>query len=237
MTLVYIDLFAGAGYSKIEETKATYLSSALIAMSVPNPFNKYILCENDKNRFEALSNRVKRDFNHLNCELIFGDSNSNVLRIQQSIPSFRKGKTLLSFCFVDPYSLNLNFNTIRTLGKNLVDFLILQALHMDANRNFETYLKDENTRISDYLGITNWRELFETKGKYYRKNFVKFLADQYQEQMCKLNYEREQNIHQIRSNEKNLPLYYLSFYSKNPRCIDFFEKIKKRVNPQLSLKL
>jgi len=235
--LVYIDLFAGSGYSRIKETKTTYLNSALIAMSVPFPFNKYILCENDKNRFEALSLRVKRDFSHLNCELIFGDSNSNVLEIQQSIPSFRKGNTLLSFCFVDPYSLNLNFNTIRTLGKNLVDFLILQALHMDANRNFETYLKSENTRISDYLGITNWRELFEFSYNTRRKYFIKFLADQYQEQMCKLNYERGNNMHQIRSNEKNLPLYYLSFYSKDPRGIDFFKKIKKRVDPQLSLKL
>lgn len=36
--LIYIDLFAGAGYSRIKETKKVYKSSALIAMSVPNPF-------------------------------------------------------------------------------------------------------------------------------------------------------------------------------------------------------
>ena len=37
-----------------------------------------------------------------------------------------------------------------------MDFLILQALHMDANRNFEKYMKDENQRISNYLGMENW---------------------------------------------------------------------------------
>jgi len=235
--LVYIDLFAGAGYAKVKENNKIYKSSALIAMSIPTSFTKYILCEQDGERFEALSRRVERDYSHLNCELIKGDSNVNVLKVIEAIPSFRKGNTLLSFCFVDPYSLSLNFSTIRSLGKTLVDFLILQALHMDANRNFETYLKEENTRIATYLGIENWRELFEKDGIAYRKDFVKFLADRYQEQMAKLDYQKVKFMHQIRSNDKNLPLYYLSFYSKNPRGIDFFRKVQQRIKSQLTMDL
>lgn len=233
--LVYIDLFAGAGYAKIKENGKIFKNSALLAMSIPTPFTKYILCEQDEERFEALSERVKRDYSHLNCELIKGDSNVNISKVIKAIPPFRKGNTLLPFCFVDPYSLNLNFTTIQTLGKNLMDFLILQALHMDANRNFDTYLNEENTRIAEYLGIANWRELFEKDGVIYRKDFVKFLAEQYQEQMIKLNYQEEKYMHQIRSNEKNLPLYYLSFYSKDPRGVDFFKKVQKRVKAQLSM--
>ena len=91
-------------------------------MSVPTPFTKYILCEQDDERFEALSARVKRDFSHLNCELIHGDSNTNVSKVIKAIPSFSKGNTLLPFCFVDPYSLNLNFSTIKALGQTLMDF-------------------------------------------------------------------------------------------------------------------
>ncbi len=113
-----------------------------------------------------------------------------------------------------------------------MDFLILQALHMDANRNFELYIKEESTRIEEYLGIPDWRKHFEKDGRY-RKDFVKFLADQYQEQMSKLGYQKAKHMHQIRSNEKNLPLYYLSFYSKNPRGVDFFKKVQQRINPQL----
>lgn len=233
--LVYVDLFAGAGYAKIKENNKVYLNSALLAMSVPTPFTKYILCEQDDERFEALSARVKRDFSHLNCELIHGDSNINVSKVIKAIPSFSKGNTLLPFCFVDPYSLNLNFSTIKALGQTLMDFLILQALHMDANRNFDTYLNDENTRIEEYLGLKNWRELFEKDGMIYRKDFVKFLADQYQEQMGKLNYQTAKHMHQIRSNEKNLPLYYLSFYSKHPTGEKFFKEVQKRIKPQLSI--
>jgi len=233
--LVYIDLFAGAGYAKIKETGKIYRNSALLAMSIPSPFTKYILCEQDDERFEALETRVKRDFSHLNYELIKGDSNLNFSKVVNAIPKFKKGNTLLPFCFVDPYSLNLNFATIKSLSSGLMDFLILQALHMDANRNFELYIKDENTRISEYLGITNWRELFEKNGAKYRSDFVKFLADQYQDQMEKLGYQKAKHMHQIRSNEKNLPLYYLSFYSKNPRGVDFFKKVQQRVNGQQGL--
>lgn len=235
--LVYIDLFAGAGYAKVKEKKRIYLNSALIAMSIPSPFTKYILCEKDDEKFEALSKRVKRDFGHLNYELIKGDSNLNIAEVVKAIPSYGKGNTLLPFCFVDPYSLNLNFSTIRSLANGLMDFLILQALHMDANRNFDNYLNEESTRIAEYLGVSNWRDLFEKDGVIYRKNFVKFLADQYSEQMNTLGYVKTKCTHQIKSNVKNLPLYYLSFYSKNARGVDFFKKVQQRVKSQLSMDL
>jgi len=233
--LVYIDLFAGAGYAQIEETGKIFRNSALLAMSIPVPFTKYILCEQDPERFAALNERVKRDFGHLNCQLIQGDSNKNIDQVLKAIPPFQKGNTLLPFCFVDPFSLNLHFATIAALGKGLMDFLILQALHMDANRNFDSYFGDENTKIANYLGKPDWRTLMEKDGVIYKKDFVRFLADQYQNQMKELGYQENKLMHQIRSNEKNLPLYYLSFYSKNPRGEEFFKKVLKRVSPQTTL--
>lgn len=236
--LVYVDLFAGAGYAQILETGKIYKNSALIAMSIPNPFTKYILCEKDPVRFEALKTRVNRDFKHLNVELIQGDSNLNIDKVLKAIPEYQRGNTLLPFCFVDPYSLNLNFSTVASLGKRgLMDFLILQALHMDANRNFDTYIKDENSKIADYLGMENWREIYEKKGLTYRKDFVKFLADQYQEQMKSLGYQNTKHMHKISSNVKNLPLYYLSFFTKNPTGEKFFKEVQKRTKLQMSLNL
>jgi three-Cys-motif partner protein len=234
--LVYIDLFAGAGYATIIESGKTYLSSALIAMSLPNPFTKYILCEEDPTRFLALKSRVEKDFSHHDVTLLQGDSNEIIDQVFKSIPPFKKGNTLLPFCFVDPYSLNLHFSTIETLGKRmLMDFLILQALHMDGNRNLSKYIKDENVKIANYLGTNNWRHDFDQSCKDNVANFVKFLADQYQNKMASMGYISEKNMHQIRSNEKNLPLYYLSFYSKHPRGIDFYKRIEKYSNPQLKL--
>ena len=234
--MVYIDLFAGAGFARIKESGKIYKNSALLALSTPTPFTKYILCEQDASRFDALSKRVMRDYSHLNVELVEGDSNANIEKVLKAIPSFSKGNTMLPFCFIDPFSLNLNFTTIQALAKGRMDFLILQALHMDANRNFDDlYLDEQNTRIAKFIGISDWRKLFEKEGIVYRKNFVRFLADQYQLQMRRLGYQEAILSHQIRSNEKNLPLYYLSFFSKDERGIEFFNKVKKRLTPQISM--
>lgn len=233
--LVYIDLFAGAGYSRIKETGKIYLSSALIAMSVDLPFGKYILCEKDEKRFKAIKERVFRDFGNLNVKLIHGDSNEIIQKVIDEIPSYSKFNTVLSFCFVDPFSLNLNFETIKALSTGLMDFLILQALHMDANRNLDIYLKEKNTKIAKYLGLDDWRRLFEKDLKEYNQNFVKFLADQYQQQMTSPDYVPSKQTHQIRSNLKNLPLYYLAFYSKHRRGVDFFKKAEKYISSQYKL--
>lgn len=236
--LIYIDLFAGAGFATVTETGKTYLSSSLIAMSIPNPFTKYILCEEDSERYQALKVRVKERFPHLDVTMINGDSNQIVNEVYSSIPKFSKGNTLLSFCFVDPFSLNLHFQTIQTLGIKLnMDFLILQALHMDANRNLVPYLKQENDKISLYLGDGNWRQEFHKSCKDNVRNFVKFLADQYANKMKCLGYLPEKNMHQIRSNEKNLPLYYLAFYSKHFKGVDLYKKVEKYTNDQLKFDL
>lgn len=234
--LVYIDLFAGAGFSKIIETQQVVFSSSLIAMSIPNPFTKYILCEENIEKYNALVERVARLYPHLNVSFINGNSNEIIQQVKDEIPPYGAGNTLLSFCFVDPYSLNLHFNTIRSLGSGrAVDFLILQALHMDGNRNLNIYLNEQNDKISLYLGNDNWRDEFDDTYQTEKGGFVKFLADQYLKNMSYLRYVPEHNMHQIRSNDKNLPLYYLAFYSKHPRGIEFYKKVHKYLNPQLDL--
>jgi three-Cys-motif partner protein len=232
--LVYIDLFAGAGNVKIQENNKVYLSSPLIAMSLPIPFSKYILCEKNEKRFDALQKRINSNFSHLNYKLINGDSNCCINEIKKSIPRFNKNNTLLTFCFVDPFSLNLHFETIAKLGEINIDFLILQALHMDGNRNVENYLNINNQKIELYLNKKDWREFYKQEKS---SNFVKFLADMYESSMTKIGYKKGKNFHQIRSNLKNLPLFYLSFYSKHNTGINFFKKIKNMANQQFKLDL
>ena len=230
--LIYIDLFAGSGYSHIKNTKDVYKNSALIALSVPNKFSKYILCEKDPVKCNALRERISRDYSECNFVVLEGDCNKLANQIIKLIPKYSKTNRVLSFCFADPYSLDFDFSTIFTLGKDkLVDFLILQALHMDGNRNFDLYYKSNNKRIGKYLGNTNWRD------EYKNQNIVKFLANQYQLKMSELNYQETPLMHQIHSDEKHLPLYYLSFFSKSKTGVDFFEKVKKRINSQISLNL
>ena len=42
---VYIDLYAGAGYSKIRDNSKIVQASPLLAIDIPDRFDKYIFCE------------------------------------------------------------------------------------------------------------------------------------------------------------------------------------------------
>jgi len=170
----------------------------------------------------------------LNIDYIEGDTNKRIHQVRAQIPKFSKGNTVLSFCFVDPFSLNLDFSTIKVLGGDLnVDFLILLALGMDANRNLGSYLDENNDRIAKFIDDEHWRQNFESN--YKGKDFIRFLSDRYDENMVELGYVSPALKHQIRSNVKNLPLYHLAFYSKHPLGNEFWKKVKQYGNFQTEL--
>ncbi len=181
--LVYLDLFAGAGYSKIKETGKIYRSSPLIALSLPYKFTHYIFCEENPKKIDSLRKRVARDFPDKNVTFIEGDINEKIEILKSKIPIPSKGNTVLSFSFIDPYSLNLKFSTIQSLGSSFaMDFLILLATGMDANRNLKYYLKEGNLKVDNFIGNENWRNEFSGN----RFDFIPYLSKAYDKGMTAL---------------------------------------------------
>ena len=124
---VYVDLYAGCGCVKVEGSGRMLKGSPLLALSVSNPFDKYIFCEkgNDKNPWQinTLKSRVKKLSAEKDIEIIEGDCNENIDNIISKIPK-QYGQKVLTFCFVDPFSLNLHFKTLQKLAiEHRVDFL------------------------------------------------------------------------------------------------------------------
>lgn len=233
--LVYIDLFAGAGYAKIKGDNRIINTSALIAASIPTKFTRYILCEFDEEGMDALKKRFASEHPDLmdRTTFILGDSNQNIDKILNEIPN---DNNALRFCFADPFSLNLEFETIKKISQiGRVDFLILLALLMDGKRNFRNYVKDETNKIDKFIDNTEWREPFK-EGKIPQQDFIKYLADCYDKNMIHLSYIVDKHLkYLVKSDNKNLPLYYLAFYSKNKRGNDFYKKIEKYQDVQLNL--
>jgi len=234
-SLIYIDLFAGAGYAKIKGSNKIRMTSALIALSVNHKFNKYILCEEDEKCFNALKERIGRHFPDANVQFIKGDSNRNVDEIIRAIPRHSKDERVLRFCFADPFSLNLKFLTIRKLSSvGKIDFLILLALHMDGNRNLFNYISLNSTKVDQFIEDDTWRDQF-LSGKVPTKDFIRYLADKYDQNMKAINYREPVEKQLVRIDDINVPLYYLAFYSKHERGNDFFKKIEKYRSFQQSL--
>lgn len=233
--LVYIDLFSGAGYAKIKGTNRILKSSALIALSVSHKFDKYIFCEADEDKLNALKQRVSREYPQADVEYVSGDSNQNIDKIISCVPKHSSEESVLRFCFVDPFSLNLDFITIEKLSKvGKIDFLILLALLMDANRNFVYYIEENSIKIEKFIKNPKWREPFQ-KADIHSSDFIKFLSDEYDQNMRNLGYVEPVDKHRVKIDDKNIPLYYLAFYSKNPKGNDFYKKVEKYLSAQQSL--
>jgi len=233
----YIDLYSGPGRSRLENTKTIVPASPLLAMNIFNKFDKYIFCENDTEKMQALKARVKRDYPDSNVSFIETDVNKKIEEVISNIPKHHKGFKVLTFCFVDPFKIkNLNFQTIRKLAEKYIDFLILIPSGMDANRNISYYIDESNTAVEGFTGASQWRDEWRLEGAKW-ENFGFFFADLFGRQMRTLTYFYEglTDMVHIRSTEKNLPLYHLAFFSRNELGRKFWKEARKYSDDQLDL--
>jgi three-Cys-motif partner protein len=233
---VYIDLFAGAGRARFRGTKTIIPASPLLALGISKPFDEYIFCEDDEEKLAALQTRAQRVNASASVSYIRGDVNASVTEVLDAIPRARKDFRVLGFCFADPYMVrNLRFETIRRLSKRYVDFLVLVPNYMDANRNLNRYLAENNAALDEFLGTKAWRQEWEKAQK--RSEFPRFLADFFGRQMKAEGYLYKglQDTVQVRSDEKNLPLYLLMFFSRHALGYKFWKQAMKYSKDQRDL--
>jgi three-Cys-motif partner protein len=230
---VYIDLFSGAGRSKLEGTESIVAASPTLALGTRDKFDKYIFCEQDEEKLGALKQRSQRLAPGVDVAYVPGDVNANINDVLSKIP---KGRALI-FCFADPYRIrNLRFDTIRSLSTATIDFLILIPSYMDVNRNLTHYLDPSNTTLDDFVGSTAWRSEWK-KAESKWESFAVFLVDFFGRQMKHLRYIYN-GVHEtvrVRSTEKKLPLYHLAFFSRHKLGAGFWKEATKYSTDQLDL--
>ncbi len=234
---VYVDLFAGAGKVRIRNTSKVINGSPLLALGVPNKFTHHIFCEENSALMTALKARVGRSNTGVSVQYLEGDCNQKIEDVLREIPNPSRTNKVLTFCFVDPFSLNIDFESIRSLCRTrYVDFLILLALSMDAGRNETLYVDENNDRIDRFLGTKAWRLRWKEQQKI-GKNFRMFLAAEYAKQMIELGYRSEAlaQMIEVRSDEKNLPLYHLAFFSRHPLGYRYWKQVQKYATNQEQL--
>src|SRR5215469_3630010 len=225
---VYVELYAGAGYSRVRGTSRVIAGSPLRALTLEDPFDEYVFCEEDPENLKALKTRVKRHAPGASVAYVEGDCNAKVKEILAKIPAGSKTDTVLTLCFVDPYDIGIEFETVRMLSARFVDFLVLLAVFMDANRNYDRYIKAEDISVEKFLGSESWRDCWHI-AQQSGIPFPQFLASEYARGMESLQYVKTpvHTMHKVRSDEKNLPLYYLALFSRHERAYKFWEEAQK----------
>jgi three-Cys-motif partner protein len=231
---VYLDLYAGPGKSILEGNNRTVLGSPLIALSVPNPFDKYIFCESDAESMVALKERVKAGFPAANVDFVDGDCNDNVDEIIRKIPAPSAG-TVLTFCFADPTDLGLTFETIRNLkAARYMDFLILLASEMDGRRNEHNYLK-HGDKIAAFLNEERWQERWSVAEKQ-GEGFGTFLLRSFASQMVNLGYLPDclDSMVRVYASGTKVDIYRLGFFSRDPLGFKLWNRARASAdNPEL----
>lgn len=226
---VYLDLYAGSGYSRIHGTSIVLKGSPILALTVQHPFNRYIFCEQDPTLMAALRTRSARTAPTADVRFILGNCDSAVAEIIAQVPKPSINNTVLALCFVDPFDFGIKFETLRKLSSSFfVDFLVLLAIGMDANRNYDHYVDGDSTKIDEALGNAEWRTRWKEMGAR-RKEFRPFLASEFSKSMESLGYLGQEldQMKQVRSDEKNLPLYYLALFSKHETAYKFWRDVLK----------
>jgi len=234
---VYVELYAGAGYSRIRQTPKIIVGSPLLALKVKDPFDKYIFCEENSENLEALKFRVGQVAREKDVAYVLGDCNQCTTELLAGIPRGSKDETVLSLCFADPFDIGLRFETIRALAANrYVDFLILLALGMDANRNYDQYIKEDADKVDKFLGSDSWRERWAT-AQWDAVKFTRFLADEFTKSMAALGYIPPPfyTMKEVRSYEKNLPLYRIALFSRHERAYKLWDQVLKYSTDQTQL--
>lgn len=228
---VYVDLFAGAGYVRLRDSGLIVPNAAMLAFHVGQRFGRYILCDEDPEKLDALRKRIERIAPDADVCYIQGDSNERVAEVCDLVP-----RNALSFCFVDPYGINIKLETIRRLASGRkMDFLILLALQMDANRNRALYASEGSKRLDEFLGSIGWRKEWE-EAEREGGDFRRFLADQYVRAMMRIGYAQTsiEDMYEMRT-ESNVSIYYLAFFSKHPLGYRYWKEALKYSDEQRSL--
>lgn len=231
---IYIDLYAGGGISRLDGTNVYLKGSPLLALTVDHPFDKYIFCEENGDHLSALQSRTVSLAPHADVTYIQGGCDDQVEAILRAIPKGGSDHKVLSLCLVDPFDFGVKFSTLKRLSSVLIDFVVLLALGMDANRNYEHYVEKESTKIDEALGNSDWRQRWEGKR---RSEFRTFLAAEFAASMETLGFLKTEvaSMKLVRSDAKNLPLYYLALFSRHTKAHDFWNEGLKYHTDQRSL--
>jgi three-Cys-motif partner protein len=236
---VYIDLFASAGKCRLRESNKIVPGSPLLALSVVDPFDKYVFCEGNPDHMTSLQERQRKYFPDRDCSFISGDTNKCLDQLLGAVPQFSRAFKGLTLCFVDPYcKAELDFSTIQVIAERLyVDFLVLVPSYMDIGRNEQHYTRDDNKSLDRFLGTDAWRAAWAER-KRRAQNFGVFVTDVFCRQMKALGYiyESPEDLELVKMESgNNLPLYHLGFFSRNDLGLRFWRETKKNTNDQLTL--
>ena len=226
--LVYIDLLAGPGRGIDRDTGVEFDGSPLRALKVVPTFDRFFFSDINPINIKALRQRIPTaDLPRV--DLRVGDCHA----VAKEIMTQLSGRTL-GLAFVDPQGFEVSFRLFQVLATRRIDVLFLFPSGIGIARNLRAFAKKAKSPMDDLWGGREWRDLPPAKlaaGK--RLNPEEALSlDRpwvlgFRSKMAKIGFQYQDEADPCFTNEKNVPMYHLLFFSKDAAGLTIWRGIKK----------
>lgn len=226
--LVYLDLLAGPGRGINADTGDEFDGSPLIALKVNPAFDRLFFGDLKANNIEALRRRIPpQDLPRI--DLRVGDCNTLVRDVVGQLSG-----RMLGLAFIDPEGFEVKFVMFQELVRCRIDVLFLFPSGIGIARNLRAFAKQAWSPMDDLWGGREWRDLPPAKlavGKRLTPEEAMKLdrpwVMHFRKKMENIGFRYQDDADPCFTNEKNVPMYHLLFFSQNPAGLRIWRGIKK----------
>ena len=159
----YIDAFAGSGRPVLRDAhEQRYIDgSPRIALGIPNPFTTYTFIEMEPWRVARLR-ELKDEFPDRTIRVVPGDCNEVI--VEKITPRIRHERFNRGFIFLDPFGINLAWETIEAVAETGALEIFLNFPTMGLNRaalhnELDGLTAERASQMNRVWGSEGWRDL------------------------------------------------------------------------------
>ena len=224
--LVYLDFLAGPGLGIDRKTGVEFDGSPLRALRVIPAFDRLVFSDVQPKHVEALKQRIPpADQGRVDVRL--GDCHDVARDVVAKFTN-----RALGLAFVDPQGFEVKFRLFQTLATRRIDVLYLFPGGIGIARNVGTFVKRAKTPLDDL--IPHWRDLKRARVAGGQQLNAEEMAshDQpfvmaFMQRMGQLGFQYSGQGEPYFTNEKNVAMYHLLFFSKHPAGLALWRGVTK----------
>lgn len=236
----YIDAFAGPGEFVAKQDRDRIIpGSPINALNIEHKFNEYHFIDIDPSKIERLRDLITGRPEAKAVHLHLGDANEVLKRA--ILPNYQYESFKRALCILDPYGLDIEWETIESIGKTRTMDVFLNFPLMDINRNaalkiLEAANPEEGVRLTKIWGDDSWKHLAYVEQGDLFSSSVLIKKDEGNEILKRGFRERLKQVAGfsfvpepiLMKNKKGGHLYFLFFASHQPVAQNIAEGILRK---------
>lgn len=226
--LVYVDLLAGPGRGIDRDTGVEFDGSPLRALKVEPLFDKLFFGDLSRRNVVALRRRIGEE-RMARVELLIGDCNDLARKVVDQLTS-----RILGLAFVDPEGFEVTFRMFEALATRPMDVLFLFPSRIGIARNLRAFARQAESPMDALWGSGEWRDLAPAKLAAGRRLDPKEALEldrpwvsRFRARMRRIGFSHQDEGDPCFTNEKNVPMYHLLFFSRSEAGLKIWRGIKK----------